>query len=129
MFTSDLMKNITKQAEISFIKVSSYSGTSTTGRVDELIGLATSITDKHIIVVEDIVDTGITIDKVITLLNASNPASISVCTFLYKPSAFKGNNVPAYVGFEIPNKFVVGYGLDYNQLGRNLDSLYELKNN
>ena len=129
MFTSDLMKNITKQAEISFIKVSSYSGTSTTGRVDELIGLATSITDKHIIVVEDIVDTGITIDKVITLLGASNPASISICTFLYKPSAFKGNNIPDYVGFEIPNKFVVGYGLDYNQLGRNLDSLYELKNN
>ena len=129
MFTSDLMKNINKQVEISFIKVSSYSGTTTTGRVDELIGLATTITDKHIIVVEDIVDTGITIDKVITLLNASNPASISVCTFLYKPSAFKGNNVPAYVGFEIPNKFVVGYGLDYNQLGRNLDSLYELKNN
>ncbi|MCX6192469.1 MAG: hypoxanthine phosphoribosyltransferase [Flavobacteriia bacterium] len=129
MFTSDLMKNITRQAEISFIKVSSYSGTSTTGRVDELIGLATSITDKHIIVVEDIVDTGITIDKVITLLNASNPASISICTFLYKPSAFKGNNIPDYVGFEIPNKFVVGYGLDYNQLGRNLDSLYELKNN
>ena len=128
MFTSDLMKNITKQAEISFITVSSYSGTSTTGRVDELIGLATSITDKHIIVVEDIVDTGITIDKVITQLNASNPASISICTFLYKPSAFKGNNIPDYVGFEIPNKFVVGYGLDYNQLGRNLDSLYELKN-
>ena len=127
MFTSDLMKNINKQVEISFIKVSSYSGTTTTGRVDELIGLATTITDKHIIVVEDIVDTGITIDKVITLLSASNPASISVCTFLYKPSAFKGNNVPAYVGFEIPNKFVVGYGLDYDQLGRNLESLYELK--
>ena len=127
MFTSDLMKNINKQVEISFIKVSSYSGTTTTGRVDELIGLATTITDKHIIVVEDIVDTGITIDKVISLLAASNPASISVCTFLYKPSAFKGNNVPAYVGFEIPNKFVVGYGLDYNQLGRNLESLYELK--
>jgi len=98
-----------------------------TGRVDELIGLATSITDKHIIVVEDIVDTGITIDKVITLLNASNPASISVCTFLYKPSAFKGNSAPQYIGFEIPNKFVVGYGLDYNQLGRNLAALYQLK--
>lgn len=127
MFTSDLLKNIQKQLEVSFIKVSSYSGTSTTGRVDELIGLATSIKDKHIIVVEDIVDTGITIDKVITLLNASNPASISVCTFLYKPSAFKGNSVPQYIGFEIPNKFVVGYGLDYNQLGRNLAALYQLK--
>ena len=95
--------------------------------MDELIGLATSITNKHVIVVEDIVDTGITIDKVITLLNASKPASISVCTFLFKPTAFKGNKAPQYIGFEIPNKFVVGYGLDYNQLGRNLAALYQLK--
>lgn len=128
MFSSDLMKHITKQVEISFIKVSSYAGTTSTGRVDELIGLATDISGKHIIVIEDIVDTGITIDKVITLLKASKPTSVSVCTFLYKPTAFKGNNVPDYVGFEIPDKFVVGYGLDYNQLGRNLSSLYELKN-
>ncbi len=127
MFSSDLMKHITKQVEISFIKVSSYAGTTSIGRVDELIGLATAITGKHIIVIEDIVDTGITIDKVITLLKASDPASVSVCTFLYKPTAFRGNNVPYYVGFEIPDKFVVGYGLDYNQLGRNLESLYELK--
>lgn len=128
MFSSDLMKHITKQVEISFIKVSSYAGTTSTGRVDELIGLATDISEKNIIVIEDIVDTGITIDKVITLLKASKPSSVSVCTFLYKPTAFKGNNVPDYVGFEIPDKFVVGYGLDYNQLGRNLSSLYELKN-
>ncbi len=127
MFASDLMKNITLPCEISFVKVSSYVGTTTTGRVDELIGLNTSIEDKHVIILEDIVDTGITIDKIKTLLRAENPLSVKICTLLYKPTAFQGKNEPDYVGFSIPNSFVVGYGLDYNEKGRNLKEIYQLK--
>ena len=120
-------KKFNKDVAISFIKVSSYHGTQTTGRVDELIGLNTSLHGKHVVILEDIVDTGITIDKVITLLNTNYPESVEVCTLLYKPDAYKGKHKPKYIGFEIPNKFVVGYGLDYNELGRNLKELYQLK--
>lgn len=127
MFASDLMKNITLKCEISFVKVSSYKGTVTTGRVDELIGLSTQIKNKHVIILEDIVDTGITIDKIKTLMNVEKPASIKVCTLLFKPDAFLGKIEPEMVGFSIPNKFVVGYGLDYNEKGRNLREIYQLK--
>lgn len=127
MFASDLMKKFQNDVAISFVKVSSYHGTQTTGRVDELIGLNTSMHGKHVVILEDIVDTGITIDKVITLLNSNYPESVEVCTLLYKPEAYKGKHKPKYIGFEIPNKFVVGYGLDYNELGRNLKELYQLK--
>ncbi|MBP6090815.1 MAG: hypoxanthine phosphoribosyltransferase [Crocinitomicaceae bacterium] len=129
MFASDLMKNITIPCEISFVKVSSYEGMSTSGRVDELIGLNTNIENKHVIILEDIVDTGITIDKIRTLLTIENPASLKVCTLLYKPSAFAGKHAPELVGFSIPNKFVVGYGLDYDEKGRNLKEIYQIKEN
>ena len=119
MFAADLLKSITLPCEISFVKVSSYhGGMSTTGRVDELIGLNASIENKEVIILEDIVDTGITIDKIITLLKAESPASVKVCTLLYKPDAFKGKKAPELVGMSIPNKFVVGYGLDYDEKGR-----------
>lgn len=127
MFTADLMKRITIPCEISFIKVSSYQGMNTSGRVDEVIGLNTSIKNKHIIILEDIVDTGITMDKVMTLLSAEHPASIKITTLLYKPEAFKGKHKPDFVGFSIPNSFVVGYGLDYNEHGRNTEHIYQLK--
>lgn len=127
MFASDLIKLITLPCEISFVKVSSYKGTSSKGRVDELIGLNIDISNKHLIILEDIVDTGITIDKISTLMNAENPASIKVCTLLFKPDAFRGKNEPEYIGFSIPNKFVVGYGLDYNEKGRNIREIYQLK--
>lgn len=127
MFTSDLMKKITLDCEISFMKVSSYAGTESTGRIDELIGLNTSVTNRNIIILEDIVDTGITIDKVIKLLELQDPSSIEVCTILFKEEAYKGHHPPKYFGFEIPNKFVVGYGLDYDQLGRNLPEIYQVK--
>lgn len=127
MFASDIIKSIKRDAEITFVKVSSYKGTQTTGRVDELIGLNNQMENRHVIVIEDIVDTGITIDKVISLIKANDPASVEVCTLLFKPSAFRGKQKPKYIGFEIPNKFVVGYGLDYNELGRNLKELYQLK--
>lgn len=129
MFASDLMKSIDLDSEISFIKVSSYIGTSSLGRVDELIGLNTDVSNKHVVIIEDIVDTGITIDKIITLLTVGNPLSIKTCTLLYKPEAFKGKEKPYYVGFEISNTFVVGYGLDYDEKGRNFDEIYQLKEN
>ena len=127
MFASDLIKLITISCEISFVKVSSYNGTSSKGRVDELIGLNAKIEGKHVIILEDIVDSGITIDKIKTLMSTEDPASVKVCTLLYKPMAFLGKKEPDYIGFSIPNKFVVGFGLDYNEKGRNLREIYQLK--
>lgn len=127
MFASDLMKNISVASEITFIKVSSYRGTESTGRVDELIGLNSNLEDKHVIILEDIIDTGITIEKIRSLLIDQSPASIKVCSLLYKPEAFQGEQEPDYVGFSIPNAFVVGYGLDYNEKGRNLDAIYQIR--
>jgi hypoxanthine phosphoribosyltransferase len=126
MFSSDLSKEITSNIEISFVKVSSYVGTESTGTVDELIGLNSTLKNKHVVIVEDIVDTGLTIDKVIFLLKDKHPLSVEICTMLYKPEAFSGKHRPKYVGFDIPNKFVVGYGLDYNELGRNRREIYQL---
>jgi hypoxanthine phosphoribosyltransferase len=126
MFASDLAKDFNGPVEVSFVKVSSYVGTESTGKVDELIGLTANLKNKHVVIVEDIVDTGLTIDKVIFLLNQKQPESIEICTLLYKPEAFLGKHRPKYVGFDIPNKFVVGYGLDYNELGRNLNEIYQL---
>ncbi len=127
MFASDLLKEIDLECEITFVKMSSYQGTQTSGMVEELIGLTTNIEDKEVIIIEDIVDTGYTIDKIISLLNGKNPKSINICSLLYKPDSFKGKTKPEYVGFSIPNAFVVGYGLDYDQKGRNLDALYQIR--
>lgn len=127
MFASDLMKVVTLPCEVSFVKVSSYQGMNSTGRVDELIGLTSNLKGKHVVLVEDIVDTGITMDKLFTLLQAEHPESIEIVTLLYKPEAHKGKHVPKYVGFSIPNSFVVGFGLDYNEHGRNLPEIYQLK--
>ena len=126
MFASDLMKRITLPSEITFVKVSSYQGMNSTGRVDEVIGLTTSIKDKHVVLIEDIVDTGITMNKLFTLLSVEHPASLKIATLLYKPEAFQGKHAPDYVGFSIPNSFVVGYGLDYNEHGRNTEHIYQL---
>lgn len=127
MFTSDLMKQLNLDCEISFVKMSSYQGTKTTGKVEELIGLNTDIRDKHVIIIEDIVDTGHTINKINSLLDGKGAESVSVCTLLYKPDAFKGESKPEFVGFSIPNAFVVGYGLDYDEKGRNLDAIYQIR--
>ena len=127
MFASDLMKEISIPCSISFVKVSSYHGTESSGEVKELIGLNEDLQGKHIVLVEDIVDTGTTIDKIMPGILKGNPASVSVCTLLFKPEAFKGSSKPEYIGFSIPNAFVVGYGLDYDGLGRNLRAIYQLK--
>lgn len=127
MFTSDLMKEIEFDCEISFVKMSSYRGLTSSGQVDELIGLNTSLRGKKVILLEDIIDTGLTMDKIVSLVDSHEPESLEICTLLYKPTAYKGANPPHYVGFSIPDAFVVGYGLDYNERGRNLKSVYQIK--
>lgn len=128
MFAADLMKSISLECEISFVKMSSYKGVQTTGEVNELIGLNADLKGKKVILIEDIVDTGLTMDKILSLVESHEPSSVKICTLLYKPTAFKGKNEPHYVGFSIPDAFVVGYGLDYNERGRNLGSVYQIKN-
>ena len=128
LFAADLLRELQCKPEISFVKVSSYQGTQSSGRVDELIGLQTSLKDRHVVVLEDILDTGVTMHKIFTLLESEQPASISICTLLLKPEAYKGKHQPEFVGFEIPDKFVVGYGLDYKEYGRELKSIYQLIN-
>ncbi len=126
MFASDLMKRLTIDAEVSFIKVSSYKGTGSTGNVKQLIGLNENIEGRTIVIVEDIVDTGLTIETVIMLLKEMKPAEIKVATLLYKPEAFRKKFELDYVAIMVPNDFMVGYGLDYNGLGRNLPEIYVL---
>jgi len=128
MFAADLFKNLAIECEISFIKVSSYQGTQTTEDVKELIGLNQNIEGRRIIILEDIVDTGITLDTTIAKLKKHKPADIKVATLLYKPEAFKNQFIIDYVGIEIPNDFIVGYGLDYDGLGRNLSDIYKIIN-
>lgn len=127
MFAADLLKLITLQCHISFVKVASYDGTKTTGNVNELIGLTENIQGKDVIIIEDIVDTGNTLEKIYSILKEKNPKSIKIATLLYKPDAYKKQFNIDYVAKEIPNKFVLGYGLDYDGLGRNLNSIYVLK--
>ncbi len=126
MFASDLFKQIDTPATISFIKLASYKGTSSTGTVITAIGLEENLHGKDIILVEDIVDTGKTMTEFIPTLLQQNPASVRICTLLQKPEALKYPLDVHYVGFSIPNKFVVGYGLDYDGLGRNYPAVYQL---
>ena len=128
MFSSDIMKKITvPNTEISFVKLSSYSGTETTGEVSELIGLGQDIRNRNVIILEDIIDTGITLEKIISLLKKENVADIKVATLLFKPDAYTKDIPIDYIGKSIENKFVVGYGLDYDEIGRNLPHIYRLK--
>ncbi len=126
MFAAELMKDINLTCEISFVKVTSYKATSSTGKVHELIGLNTEIKDKHVVILEDIVDSGLTLSKLYSILDHNAPKSVEVATLLYKPDAFQGKFPPKYVGLEIPNKFIVGYGLDYMEVGRNSRNIYKI---
>ena len=128
LFAADIMRKITiPNAEISFIKLSSYSGTETTGTVNELIGISDDISGRNIVILEDIIDTGITLDKIMSLLKKENVASIKIATLLFKPESYKSDISIDYIGKSIPNDFVVGYGLDYDEIGRNLPHIYKLK--
>lgn len=126
LFTADLLKNLTIDCEITFIRVASYDQTASTGTVREILGLTEAITGRDLIVVEDIVDTGTTIAHVCRQLAEKQPASIAIATLLFKPTALKTKVDLAYVGFEIENQFVVGYGLDYDGLGRNTKDIFVL---
>jgi hypoxanthine phosphoribosyltransferase len=126
MFTADLLKKIEVPCELSFIKLSSYSGTTSTGTVKEIVGLQEEIAGRDVIVIEDIIDTGITMQKIISQLELKNPASIRIATLLLKPDSVKVPIKPDFVCFSIPDKFVVGYGLDLNGIGRNLPDIYQL---
>lgn len=124
MFMSDLIKKIEFNSELSFVKLASYEGTCTTGDVKCLIGLNHSIEGRHVIIVEDIVDTGESIEHMVRELEAMRPASIAVCTLFFKPGSYRKQIPIAYKAMEIGNEFIVGYGLDYDQLGRNLKDIY-----
>ena len=126
MFASDLMKELKLDCEISFVKASSYEGTSTTGVVSTLIGLNQSIEDRHVIILEDIVDSGHTLARILPAFHELKPASLRIASLLFKPKALKNPLTIDYVGMEIPNDFIVGYGLDYDGLGRNLKEIYQL---
>lgn len=127
MFAADLLKEVTIPCEISFIKLASYHGTSSTGTVTEMIGLTDEIKGRTVVVVEDIVDTGITLEKLVTLLTKKEVKQIKVASFLLKPEAYTKTIKVDYVGMEIPNDFVVGYGLDYDGLGRNMKDIFVLE--
>lgn len=124
MFAADLFRRITIPAEISFVKFSSYDGVSSTGVIKELIGLTEDIAGRTIVIVEDIIDTGCTMKKLLEDLGARAPESIHVCTLLLKPEKLKVALDVEYVALEIPNDFIVGYGLDYDGYGRNLKDIY-----
>ena len=126
MFASDLFKKITIDAQITFLKLASYQGTSSTGTVKQLIGLNQDLKGQHVVILEDIVDTGITLDNIIRQLSGYQPESIHVVSLLFKPEACKREVELDYVGFEIPNDFIVGYGLDYDGFGRNYEDIYSL---
>lgn len=127
MFAAEIFKRISLlDAEISFIKLASYSGTNTTGSVKQLIGLNEDLTGRTVIVLEDIVDSGITIANTIEQIQAKNPAEIKIATLLLKPDALQIKVQLDYIGLEIPNDFIVGYGLDYNGRGRNLIDIYKV---
>jgi len=127
LFATELVKNIPLSCEITFVRFSSYSQTESTGNVRQIIGLEEKITDRDVIIIEDIVDTGLTMTQLLSQIEDHKPKSIEIATLLHKPEALQKPVKMRYVGFEIENRFVVGYGLDYDGLGRNLDALYVLK--
>jgi hypoxanthine phosphoribosyltransferase len=126
LFAADLFRRIDLEVRISFVKLASYEGTSSSGSIKELIGWNEDIKNKTIVVIEDIVDTGNTLDRIVDELVIRKASEIKVASLLYKPGAYTKDIPVDYVGFEIPNDFVVGYGLDYNGYGRNLRSVYTL---
>ena len=124
MFMSDLIKKIEFNNELSFVKLASYEGTSSTGQIKTLIGLNSSLKGRHVTTVEDIVDTGESIEHMLCELEKYEPASVEVCTLFFKPNSYRKQRPIKYRAMEIGNEFIVGYGLDYDQLGRSLKDIY-----
>jgi hypoxanthine phosphoribosyltransferase len=128
LFAADLFRQLEIPARISFVKLASYEGTKSSGSIKELIGWNEDIKNKSVVVIEDIVDTGHTLERIMDELLMRKALEIRIATAFFKPGAYKSNISLDYVGFEIPNDFVVGYGLDYDGYGRNLPSVYTLIN-
>ena len=126
MFASDLYKQLAFPCQITFLKLASYSGTQSTGTVKQLIGINLDLKDRFVVVLEDIVDTGVTLETIIRQLSGYQPSEIRVATFLHKPEATLRKVTLDYVGMEIPNDFILGYGLDYDGYGRNFKEIYQL---
>ena len=127
IFAAELMKRVTIPCEVSFVKVSSYRGITSTGKLKEIYGLEEDIKDRTVVIVEDIVDTGHTMSLILEQLECDGPKEIRVATLLLKPDALKVELKLDYVALEIPNDFIVGYGLDYDGYGRNLSDIYKIK--
>ena len=126
MFASDLFKEISIDAEICFIKLASYKGTRSTGNVITSIGLDEPLKDRHVVIIEDIVDTGNTLNKFLPQLYNQQPASLKIAALLHKPEALEHPIVIDYLGFSVPNIFLLGFGLDFDGLGRNIPEIYQL---
>ena len=126
VFAADLMRMITIPCEISFVKLASYQGTMSSGKIKEVIGINEDISGRTVVIVEDIVESGLTMKRMLESLGTRNPAAIHICTLLLKPDRLKVDLNVEYAAMEIPNDFIVGYGLDYNQQGRNLRDIYTL---
>ncbi len=128
MFTADLMKRVNIPCEISFVKLASYQGTSSTGKVKELVGLNEDIEGRTVVIIEDIIDTGFTMERLVETLRARNPKDIRIATLLVKPDKLQVKLDIDYVAMNIPNDFIVGYGLDYDGKGRNYRDIYTVVN-
>jgi hypoxanthine phosphoribosyltransferase len=129
LFAADLFRRINMEARISFIKLASYEGTASSGKIKELIGWNEDIKNKTILVIEDIVDSGNTLERIVDELAIRKVKEVRIAALLFKPEAYKKDIILDYIGFEIPNDFVVGFGLDYDGYGRNLPAVYTLIHN
>lgn len=127
VFASKIFTQMDMACQVAFLRVSSYRGTKSTGNVEQNLAIDVSLTGRHIVILEDIVDTGNTMERLRNDLKEAGANSVSICTMLFKPSVFKKDYPIEYIGLEIPDRFVVGLGLDYNELGRNISSIYQLK--
>jgi hypoxanthine phosphoribosyltransferase len=128
MFAAELLKKIHLNCRVLFLRLSSYEGTASSGNVKQIIGLNESIANKNVVILEDIIDSGNTINSLIDRISTQNATEIRIASLLFKPGSYLKQNKIHYIGFEIPNDFIVGYGLDYDGFGRNLESIYTIIN-
>lgn len=126
IFAADLMREMTIPCEISFVKLASYQGTTSTGKIKEVIGINEDLSGRTVVIVEDIVESGQTMKRMIESLGTRNPASVQICTLFFKPEKLKEDLTLDYVAFRIPDDFILGYGLDYDQQGRGLKDVYTI---
>jgi len=126
MFAADLLRQLSFDARITFLKLASYKGAKSTGDIKQLIGLNENLTNENVVILEDIVDTGLTIEHIMNQISGYKPASVKIVTLLLKSAAYKKNIQLDYIGFKIPDDFVVGYGLDYEGFGRNYKDIYKI---